>query len=226
MPFPCLWSRALPGRLKGQCTGHMSKQAILAGIYIGVNMTQVGPKLGRCWACLGARCSLDSKRHAENPHVYRSFWFFCFDAGLWLLHGLKLRHVRPTCAQARPSCAMLLSPSWTQAVQVGLKFSPVGPKSACVRPNLRPRTAEFAPSRLRLGHLGPCSSPCVPATILLTRTISLPAFPGACHPPRKLYIINLDLQKIDKFMAFSQSRFIKVIIEVTTAILKPNGNRR
>ena len=146
---------------------------------------QIGPKLG----LFGGKAQPGLKTARWKPACLPLFLFFLlrcwamFPAlGRWLLHGLKLRHVRPTCAQARPSCAMLLSPSWTQAVQVGLKFRPVGPKSACVRPNLRPRTAEFAPSRLRLGHLGPCSSPCVPAPYSWPAQFPFPPFQAPVIP--------------------------------------------
>ena len=85
--------------------------------------------------------------------------------------GAKWPHTGPRCAcQAQlapktcPNCAML-DPSWAQ---VGPKLEPTGPSSvqvrrklgaseAPVRPNLRPRTAKFDPSRLLVGPSRPAS---------------------------------------------------------------------
>ena len=76
-----------------------------------------------------------------------------------------------------------VAPCWTQ---VGLKLA----KLARVRPNKMPSAAKSTPSRLRLGQVGPCSSPRIPSyhTPQLWKAVLDPHnnFPSASSPAHSI----------------------------------------
>jgi hypothetical protein len=87
----------------------------------------------------------------------------------WAQLRHQMPHTGPGCAcyaQLAPKRAQVapcwtpvglkLGPSWGQLARVRRKLRQVGPKCP-VRPNLRPRTAKFDPSRLLVGPSRPAS---------------------------------------------------------------------
>ena len=103
------------------------EQCFPCSLYIGSNLVRtccrIGPKLHHVGPDLGWAYMLGAHLGRLGP---TPTWA---QLGLQLtLHGIELRHVRPTCA-GTPR----VGPSWSQMVQVGPKL---GPSWAQVGPSL------------------------------------------------------------------------------------------
>ena len=139
-----------------------------------------GLQVAPCWTWVGLH--VHSMASSSDPfyNVFRLRWGFVLGhvshVGPALgptcttlpLRRTQLRHVRPDLCQTPklrhvgPKLGRSWGASGSSSAQVRRKLG----SSRFARPNLRPRTTKFDPSRLRLGQVGPCSSPPHPQLVV------------------------------------------------------------
>ena len=128
---------------------------------VGYNIAQLGPK-----PFLRTQC--DTLKTSVLTAISNVFWL------QWGFVLCRVPHIGPVLGPASAAVAPLQDPvaqvkpnlrpklvgaKWPE---FGASYAQVGPESACVRPNLRPRTPKFDHSQLWLGQVALCSSPCIP----------------------------------------------------------------
>jgi len=128
---------------------------------VGYNIAQLGPK-----PFLRTQC--DTLKTSVLTAISNVFWL------QWGFVLCRVPHIGPVLGPASAAVAPLQDPvaqvkpnlrpklvgaNWPE---FGASYAQVGPESACVRPNLRPRTPKFDHSQLWLGQVALCSSPCIP----------------------------------------------------------------